>query len=337
MKELRGPRRSLRNQVAIVTGASSGVGWQTAVRLAEQGVKLCVTARREDPLRTLERELVARGSECLVVPGDVTNDADVERVVSECLRAHGRIDILVNDAAVQAYARFQDYRWEEITRVFDVTCFGYFRFARAVLPHFERQGSGHLINVLSMLSLGAAPLLSTYTAAKHALYGWAESLRLELYGTGIEVSGVMVPSVSTPMFDHAPMKLGRAPRPIPPTYDTDIAARAVVRCAQRPDPRAIPVFLQGTFILWLQRRFPFIGEFILGRFGERLQMRKERVDPNRGNLFEPLPEGVGPQGSVPPTPRWQRFGLALALGAFVAGLLGGAGYGAYRATRALGS
>jgi short-subunit dehydrogenase len=88
------------------------------------------------------------------------------------------MDILVNDAAVQSYGLFEELPWEHITRTFDVTCFGYMRFARAVLPHFRSQGSGHIINVLSMLSKGGAPLLSIYTAAKHALLGWQKSLKL---------------------------------------------------------------------------------------------------------------------------------------------------------------
>ena len=322
--------RNLRGQVAIVTGASSGVGWQSAVRLAEAGVRLCVTARREEALHRLRAELIGRGSECLVVPGDVSNPDDVERVVSECVGLYGRVDILVNDAGVQIYAPFERYSWEEIERVFQVTCFGYLRFARAVLPHFRRQGSGHIINVASMLSEGAAPLLSAYTAAKHAVFGWAESLRLELYQSGIDVSNVLVPSVATPMFDHAQMKLGYAPQPVPPTYDPDVAARAVVRCARKPNHKSVPVFLQGKLILWLQNWLPFVGDFVLGHWGAQLQERDAHVDPNKGNLWRPVREGVGPYGSVPPTPRWKMWGASLGLIA----LAGLAGFGLQKAIRA---
>ena len=297
------------------------MGWQSAIRLAEAGVRLCVTARREEALNKLRAELISRGSECLVVPGDVSNPDDVERVVSECIRLYGRVDILVNDAAVQIYAPFEQYSFEEIERVFQVTCFGYFRFARAVLPHFRRQGSGHIINVASMLSEGAAPLLSAYASAKHAVFGWAESLRLELYKTGIDVSNVLAPSVATPMFDHAQMKLGCAPQPIPPTYDPYVVARAVVRCARKPNHKAVPVFLQGKLILALQNWLPFVGDFILRRWGKQLQERNQPVDPNKGNLWRPVREGVGPYGSVPPTPRWKLWGVSLGV-IVAAGLLG---------------
>ncbi|HWV38437.1 MAG TPA: SDR family NAD(P)-dependent oxidoreductase [Vulgatibacter sp.] len=321
--------RSLRGKVAIVTGASSGVGWECARYLAKAGVKLCVTARRKEALELLRAELERQGAECLVVPGDVSVQRDVENVVSRCLSHYGRIDILVNDAGVQVYAPFEQLEWEEITRVFDVTCFGYFRFARAVLPHFRAQGSGHIINVLSMLSRGGAPLLSAYASAKHALWGWAQSLQTELTGSGIDLSNVFVPSVATPMFDHAPTKLGMAPMPIPPTYHPRIIGKAVLRCARKPNPALVPVFLQGSLILWLQHNAPWVGNALLGRWGARLQMRPMPVAKGQNNLFEPVARGVGPTGSVPPTPRWKRWGATAALFAGVGAGVGAAGLGVW--------
>ena len=324
----------LAGQVAIVTGASSGIGWQSAVRLADEGVKLCVTARRKEALEQLRQEIVGRGGECLVIPGDVTRDEDVRRVVDGCLTHYGRLDLLVNDAGVQAYGYFEELAWDQITRIFDVSCFGFFRFARAVLPYFRAQNRGHIINVLSMLSLGGAPLLSAYAAAKHALWGWAQSLSLELYKTGIKVSNLMTPSVSTPMFDHAPTLLGKAPRPVPPTYDTDLAARHVVKLAKRPRQKDVPVFLQGKLILFVNRYLAPLGNALLGRFGEKMQTKDVPLDRPRGNLFEPVPQGVGPRGSVPPTPKWKRWGGAAAVVALGAASVGGAAWGTWRAVRA---
>jgi short-subunit dehydrogenase len=325
----------LEGKVAIVTGASSGLGWQIATRLAERGVKLCVTARRADALEQLVAEIQRKGGQCLAIAGDVTKDEDVRWVVDGCLAHFGQLDILVNDAAVQAYGHFDELPWEQITRIFDVSCFGYFRFARAVLPHFRKLNRGQIINVLSMLSLGGAPLLSAYSAAKHALWGWAQSLSLELYRTGIEISNVMVPSVATPMFDHAPTNLGLAPQPVPPTYDPDLIARTVVKLAQKPKQKAIPVFLQGKLIVFLNRHLPAIGNFLLGNWGERMQTRDQRIDRPRGNLFEPVPQGVGPLGSVPPTSRWLLWGGATAAVLLGAAGLGGVAYGGYRAAKAL--
>lgn len=328
-------REDLRGKVAIVTGASSGVGWQSAVRLAEQGVRLCVTARRAEALEKLQIQVLRLGGECLVAPGDVTVQEDVERVVRACVEHYGRVDILVNVAAVQSYGFFEELPWEHLTRTFDVNCFGYMRFARAVLPHFRAQGSGHILNVQSMLSKGGAPLLVAYASAKHATLGWAKSLELELRGTGISVSNVLVPSVATPMFDHAPTQLNLAPMPVPPTYEPDVPARAVVKCARRPGRTVVPVFLQGKLILWMDRWLPQVGKWILGRFGARMQVREKPLDRPEGNLFHPVPQGVGPRGSVPPTPRWKRFTATAGLVALASGALGGVALGARGLVRAV--
>ena len=321
--------------MAIVTGASSGVGWQSALRLAEAGVKLCVTARRQSALEQLRVEVLQRGGECLVSDGDVTVAEDVERVVRECVAHYGRVDLLVNAAAVQSYGDSDQLPWVHITRVFDVNCFGYFRFARAVLPHFKKQGHGHLLNIQSMLAAGSAPLLSAYAASKHATLGWAQSLELELHGTGIQVSNVLVPSVSTPMFDHAPTMLGRKPVPVPPTYDVDLVARAVVRLAKRPGRTSVPAFLQGRLMLWLNGLAPSVGKAVLSRFGARMQTTDVPLDRPEGNLFTPVEQGVGPRGSVPPTPAWKRFSATLGLAALTGGVVGGAVLGTRGLLRAV--
>ena len=314
-------RQDLKGKVAIVTGASSGVGWQAAVRLGEAGVKLCITARRVEALEKLRHELNEKGVECISVPGDVTVQADVEQVVRECVTHYGRVDILVNDAAVQSYGFFDELPWEHLTRTFDINVFGFMRFARAVLPHFKERGSGHIINVQSMLSKGAAPLLAAYTASKHATLGWAKCLEMELQGSGIAVSNVLVPSVSTNMFEHAPTMFGLAPKPVPPTYDTDVAARAVVRCARRPGKTVVPVFLGGRLLLWLNALVPQVGTALMGQFGARLQMKDEPLERPEGNLFRPVPQGVGPYGSVPPTPVWKRVSATAGLVALMGGLV----------------
>lgn len=323
-------RQDLKGQVAIVTGASSGVGWQSAFRLAEQGMKVCVTARSEDALQRLCGDIRARGGEAIAVAGDVTVQEDVERVVAECVKHFGRVDLLVNSAGVQSYGLFDKLPWEHVTRIFDVNCFGFMRFARAVLPHFRRQDSGHILNIQSMLAKGAAPLLSAYSASKHATLGWAKCLKFDLSDTNIEVSNILVPSVSTNMFAHAPTMFDRAPTPVPPTYDVDVVARSVVRAAKRPGSTRVPVFLQGWLILAADTFAPWAGDFLLSRFGKQMQMRDQPVDRPEGNLFKPMPRVSGPQGPVRPTPRWMRFSATAALMA----LAGGAVLGVAGAARA---
>lgn len=325
-------KRNLHGAVALVTGASSGVGWQAALRLGQQGMRLCVTARRREPLEALCRELRAQGTECLAIAGDVAVADDVDRIVGGCIRHFGGVDLLVNNAGVQVYACFEDYDWEEIERLFDVNCFGYLRFARAVLPHFRARGRGSIVNVLSVMAEGQLQFFSIYAATKHALLGWANSLRLELDGSGIDVSSVLLPAIATPLYDHARSKTGTRMKPLPPIYDTDVAARAVVACARKPQRTLAPVFLQGTLILWSDKLLPGIGDFILRRIGVKGQMRDGYADPNGGNLFqpsltvEPSLTGAGPRGTLQPTPGWQRYAPAVGAAMVV-------GYAASRALK----
>lgn len=162
--------RSLDGQVALVSGASSGVGWQTACALGEAGMKLCVTARRQGELERLQRSLEARGVEVLAVAGDVTRADDVERVVGRCVDRFSKLDLLVNVPSVQLFAPFEGYRWEEIDRVVDVNFYGYPRLARAALPWFPAEERTHPQRGLHLLRDGV-PLFYIYAATKHAVLG----------------------------------------------------------------------------------------------------------------------------------------------------------------------
>lgn len=316
-------RHEIAGKVALVTGASSGVGWQVACRLAAEGARLCLTARRREPLEKLQEELTRCGADSIVVPADVTRPDDVDEVVAACLERFGRVDLLVNVPSVQLFARFEDYRWAEITRVMDVNFFGYLRTSRAVLPQFRRQGSGHIINVLSVFSEMGFPLFSIYAASKHALLGWADSLRLELHGSGIEISNVLLPSLATPFYDVAPTKLDRNPRPPPPVYTSALAARAVVRCARHPDPHHVPVLLQGKLALLLRRLAPALVDPVLGRWGAAWVTGPQPVHRREGNLFSPDKEHYGPKGTVGATPAWAMMLLGVVTVAGIIGLGGG--------------
>lgn len=311
--------RSLEGQVALVSGASSGVGWQTACELGEEGLKLCLTARRREPLEALRRSLAERGIEAIVVPADVTRAEDVDAVVAQCIAAFGRLDVLVNVPGVQLFAPFEGYRWEEITRIVDVNFFGYLRFARAALPAFRRQRKGHIINVLSVFAEMGFPLFSIYAATKHALLGWADSLRLELKGSGVDVSNVLLPPVATPFYDVAPTRLGREPRPPPPVHSPGAAARAIVRCAQRPRPRYVPALLQGKLAIAARRALPGLVDAALQRWGMSLVTGRRPVERPEGNLFAPVEAHAGPRGTARVTPPWRRL---TANAAALAGLAG---------------
>src|SRR5436190_490116 len=182
----------LQNKIALVTGASSGIGEATAGRLATAGYKVYGTSRRPPkPGR--------RSFEMLTL--DVTSDASVEAVVSEVMRREGRIDLLVNNAGFStAPAGAEESSIDQTRSIFDTNFFGIVRMTRAVVPHMRRQGGGRIINIGSVLGFLPAPYMALYAATKHAIEGYSESLDHELRTRGIRVS-VIEPAYTKTQFD----------------------------------------------------------------------------------------------------------------------------------------
>ena len=182
----------LTTKIALVTGASSGIGEATAERLATAGFKVYGTSRRgAKPGR--------RSFEMLTL--DVTSDASVETVVSEVIRREGRVDLLVNNAGFStAPAGAEESSIEQTRSIFDTNFFGIVRMTRAVVPHMRQQGGGRIINIGSVLGFLPAPYMALYAATKHAIEGYSESLDHELRTRGIRVS-VIEPAYTKTQFD----------------------------------------------------------------------------------------------------------------------------------------
>lgn len=184
--------RILRSGIAIVTGASSGIGAATAERLAEAGYTVYGTSRRGGPAGQRPFELL---------PLDVTSDESVAAAVNEVLRRHGRIDLLVNNAGFGvAPAGAEESSIEQARAVFETNVFGLVRMTRAVLPHMRRQGSGRIVNIGSALGFLPAPYMALYAATKHAVEGYSESLDHELRTRGIRVT-VIEPAYTNTQFE----------------------------------------------------------------------------------------------------------------------------------------
>src|SRR5476651_384096 len=176
--------------IALVTGASSGIGEATAERLAKAGYKVYGTSRRgaQADQRTFE-----------MLPLDVTSDESVEAAVKEVLRLHGRIDLLVNNAGFGvAPAAAEESSIDQARAIFHTNFFGIIRMTRAVLPPMRRQGSGRIINIGSVLGFLPMPYMALYSATKHAVAGYSESLDHELRTAGIRVSVVEPSYINTP-------------------------------------------------------------------------------------------------------------------------------------------
>jgi NAD(P)-dependent dehydrogenase (short-subunit alcohol dehydrogenase family) len=182
----------IEGSIALVTGASSGIGEATAERLALAGYKVYGTSRRRAPVGQRSFEML---------PLDVTSDESVEAAVREVVRLDGRIDLLVNNAGFSiAPAGAEESSMEQARSIFDTNFFGIVRMTRAVVPHMRRRGGGRIINIGSVLGFLPAPYMALYAATKHAIEGYSESLDHELRTRGIRVS-VIEPAYTKTQFD----------------------------------------------------------------------------------------------------------------------------------------
>src|SRR5215212_8037830 len=182
----------MKNKIALVTGASSGIGQATAERLAMAGYKVYGTSRRG--AQAGQRSFA-------MLPLDVTSDASVEAAVREVLRLDGRIDLLVNNAGFSvAPAGAEESSIDQARSLFDTNFFGIVRMTRAVVPHMRHQGGGRIINIGSVLGFLPMPYMALYAATKHAIEGYSESLDHELRTMGIRVS-VIEPAYTKTQFD----------------------------------------------------------------------------------------------------------------------------------------
>lgn len=280
-------------QVVVVTGASSGIGRETAIRFARQGAAVVLTARNTEALQEVENEITTEGGRALVVPADVSDFEQVRRVAQSAAERFGRIDTWVNNAAVIVYGLFEDTTLEEFRRIMDVNFMGQVHGAKAALPHLKAS-RGTLIGVGSVLSEVPAPLVSAYVASKHAIKGFYDALRLEQRHcrTGVRVNLVMPGSANTPLFDHAMTHLGVKPAPFPPVYRPELVAEAIVHAAENPI-RDLPVGATAAVQAGIQRVWPRYGDRINERIGFNRQVTTEYKPPSGPtNLWHPLP-GTG--------------------------------------------
>jgi NAD(P)-dependent dehydrogenase (short-subunit alcohol dehydrogenase family) len=181
--------RPLSQQVVVITGASQGIGRETALRIARRGAAVVAAARNEEAPTSLTAEITDEGGRAEAVPTDVADHDHVDRLAARSIERFGRIDTWVNNAAVSVYASVEQLEPDEMERIVRVNLLGQMFGAREAIPHLRAAGGGTIINVGSALSERAIPLQSAYVATKHAVQGFSEALRLEMAheASGIEV------------------------------------------------------------------------------------------------------------------------------------------------------
>lgn len=229
--------RPLSQQVVVVTGASSGIGLLTAQRAARAAAAVVLVSRDGDVLERIATEIEAGGGRAFPVVADVSSQAELDAAVAAGVARFGRIDTWVNNAGVAAYSTLLDLPLDEHRRIFETNYWGVVYGSLAAIRHFRtRPGAAVLINVGSVNSDIAVPLLSAYSASKHAVKGFTDALRRELLASDPAISVTLVkPSgIATALPQHARNHLDREPRIVPPLYAPEIVADAILHVAVHP-------------------------------------------------------------------------------------------------------
>ena len=226
--------------VVAITGASSGIGRATALRLARDGASVAICARRADRLELAAEEIRKAGGRPLACTADVTRPSDMESFVDAAVREFGRLDVMVCNAGYGVYGEIDHVSAEQMHALMDVNFFGTYHAARAALPLFRRQAHGHIIVVSSIVGQRGIPFMAPYSATKFAQVGLAECLRAELQGTGLHVSVVYPISTETEFFAVMTKNSGVATRARGPRQSPDHVADAIANAIRRPVPEIYP-------------------------------------------------------------------------------------------------
>ena len=323
-------------EVVVVTGASAGIGRATARAFARRGARIGLLARGRDGLGGAKTEVESAGGEALVLPTDVSDAEAVEASAREVERELGPIDVWVNNAMVSVFSPVKEMTAEEFRRVTEVTYLGCVYGTMAALKRMLPRNRGSIVQVGSALAYRAIPLQSAYCGSKHAIQGFTESLRSELLHdrSEIQLTMVQMPALNTPQFGWVKSRLPRNPQPVPPIFQPEVAAEAIVWAAHH-----------GRNELWVgwpavkailgNKVMPRELDYYLAWTGYDSQQTDEPVSPERkDNLWEPVDDEYdrGAHGSFdgrarPRSYQWwantHRGGLALA-GAGLAALAGAA-------------
>jgi NAD(P)-dependent dehydrogenase (short-subunit alcohol dehydrogenase family) len=290
--------KPIHDQVVAVVGASSGIGRDVALKFAQQGAKVVISARSQPGLNSLLAAIEKSGGEAISIPADVAEFNQVKAVADATVERFGRLDTWVHLAATGLFSTFDQITPEEFKRVIDVNLMGQVYGAMAALSYLKQEGRGSLIHVTSMEARRSLPFQSPYSASKHGVTGFLDALRLELQHQGyhINVANILPSVINTPFYDKGKTKLGVKPTGLPPYYQPDIVSQAILHAATHPTRDAI-VGDVGRALDVLQRLSPQLVDTILlliGFQGQKTHDIKGENAPN--NLYEPTYEYDTVQG-----------------------------------------
>jgi glycogen debranching enzyme/NAD(P)-dependent dehydrogenase (short-subunit alcohol dehydrogenase family) len=284
--------------VVVVTGASAGLGRAIVREFAREGASIGLLARGRDRLEDARREVEALGGRALVLPTDVADAEAVEGAAEAVERELGPIDIWVNNAMATIFAPFDQVTPEEFKRATEVTYLGYVHGTMAALKRMKLRDRGVIVQVGSALSYRSIPLQSAYCGARHAVVGFTDSIRSELLrdGSNVHITIAHMPALNTPQFEWSRNRMPRRPQPVPPIFQPEVAARAVVWAA-RHRRRELSVGLPTVIAIQGQKIAPGLADRYLAKTGYESQQTNEPSPPDRlDNLFSPLPGDYGAHG-----------------------------------------
>jgi NADP-dependent 3-hydroxy acid dehydrogenase YdfG len=294
--------QSLRGRVVAVTGASSGVGRAIAQACAARGARVALLARSAESLERAAAEVCERGGRPLVLPLDVTDAAAVDAAADRIVEEWGGIDVWVNDAMVSVLAPVERTTPGEYRRVIEVNYLGYVHGTLAALRHMRRANSGVIVQIGSALAYRSIPLQSAYCASKAAIRGFTDSLRSELIRerSAIALTMVQLPAVNTPQFEVVRNRLDEHPQPVPPVFQPELIAEAVVHAALHPR-RELWLGLSTVKAILAQRLVPGFLDRYLARHAWDSQQTTDLPPGHpakhfRDNLDAPLEGDRGAHG-----------------------------------------
>src|SRR3954463_4980719 len=279
-----------RPEVVVITGASAGVGRATVREFARRGAQVALIARGLDGLEGARREVERAGGRALVLPLDVADADAVERAAEATERELGPIDVWVNNAMLSVFSPVKEMRPEEYRRVTEVTYLGYVYGTLAALKRMLPRDRGVILQVGSALAYRGIPLQSAYCAAKHAIQGFCDSLHSELIhdGSKVRLTMVQMPALNTPQFGWVKSRLPRKAQPVPPIFQPEVAAEAIVWASENPR-RELAVGWPTVEAIVGNKIAPGWLDAYLARTRFDAQMTDEPESPGRpDNLWEPV-------------------------------------------------
>lgn len=273
-------QKKIKDQVIVITGASSGIGLATARLAAEKGARLVLCARHIDELKRIRDDLsrISGSVRVIAMECDVSDPSQVQSVADRALSEFGGFDTWVNNAAFSIYGKLWEVPLEEKRRLFDVNFWGVVHGCRSALKVLRNRG-GTIVNIGSVVSERAVPIQGIYSASKHAVKAYTDALRMEIEMEGypISVSLVKPGAIDTPYPEHAINHMEHEPVHTPPVYAPEVVAQAILECAETPK-RDVYVGGSSRLYTWFEEFMPRLTDLIMERSMSEEKQSKAELD-----------------------------------------------------------